>query len=212
MRILLLQRKKRKNRRRGGSVKRILERVRERENYASFLHGAVTPFSLETRKTVRGPVWSWIGGGWKRLVDGGRGGFARRGGARRSGRGRRNVETSSLGVTRTEEERFLSHVETPWINIPVARSPFIGVRRLVTGNSRVHVCFLLLSLLTFFFFFFFNYFLAANALLLPVSTLTAVINRWMMIPSLEQVWKRGFLCFTELEWKGKWNFFFPSKE
>lgn len=185
--------------------------MRERENYASFLHGAVTPFSLETRKTVRGPVWSWIGGGWKRLVDGGRGGFARRGGARR-GRGRRNVETSSLGVTRTEEERFLSHVETPWINIPVARSPFIGVRRLVTGNSRVHVCFLLLSLLTFFFFFFFNYFLAANALLLPVSTLTAVINRWMMIPSLEQVWKRGFLCFTELEWKGKWNFFFSPRK
>ena len=59
--------------------------------------------------------------------------------------------------------------------------------------------------------FFFNYFLAANALLLPVSTLTAVINRWMMIPSLEQVWKRGFLCFTELEWKGKWNFFFSPR-
>lgn len=61
-------------------------------------------------------------------------------------------------------------------------------------------------------FFFFNYFLAANALLLPVSTLTAVINRWMMIPSLEQVWKRGFLCFTELEWKGKWNFFFSPRK
>lgn len=48
--------------------------------------------------------------------------------SRERGGGRRNVETSSLGVTRTEEERFLSHVETPWINIPVARSPFIGVR------------------------------------------------------------------------------------
>lgn len=39
-----------------------------------------------------------------------------------------NVETSFLGVTRSKEERFLSHVETPRINIPVARAPFIGVR------------------------------------------------------------------------------------
>lgn len=110
--------------------------MRERENYASFLHGAVTLFSLETRKTVRGPVWwPWIEGGWKRLDGGGGGGRKKRmPDSRRSetsrgrGGGRRNVETSSLGVTRTEEERFLSHVETPWINIPVARSPFIGVR------------------------------------------------------------------------------------
>lgn len=82
---------------------------------------------------------------------------------------------------------------------------FYRCARLVTGNSRVHVCFLLLSLLTFFSFSFFLIISRRTLLLLLLSTFTAVINRWMMIPSLEQVRKRGFLCFAEWR-KGKWNF------